>query len=348
MDEEIRGVQPAEDTPAAVQPARDTALADYKSADTADKRIAAMHKLDSWKTQNPGRKASSGGHPKAKRRRLQRRPARLPQGNNPLPMRNNRNRTPPRRSVPAISTSWTISGCRPNWCLSIIRCGRTRRKLPGDGPAAEIPQGTGRRAAKERSGGAGAADARAAVHPAPQRPERGCGPGLQHQAADLGDDMNLWPPAVRLAYDDFNQYVRRAEDRRESQRQEDERHQHQVASFTSGLEAELRSADNDAYEYAMSRIKSGEVLEKDKHSIIGALVQGDKKTLSQYFEKFRKEFHKETERPKPKEKTAPAPPSLETSGQGTTQSRPVPKTSEYRNADQARRVELMKAWGLLE
>ncbi|MDR3564795.1 MAG: hypothetical protein P4N59_25650 [Negativicutes bacterium] len=350
MTEEIQGVQPAQDTPAAVQPVRDTALADYKSADTAEQRIAVMHKLGLL--EDPKHQARAEEQQPHSAGETEATPA--PDGETPQeeqPADRVEEQPKPYTAEEIRATDFDkldykrlppelvpfYNSMRASQTKNSQEMAQQRKFLKElaaelqKSPAAAPPPTPEQRFTQRHNALKGAVAQAFNIRP-----------------ADLGDDMNLWPPALRLAYDDFNQYVHRVEERRENQRQETARQQKQVASFTAAVETELRAADNEAYEYAMAKIKGGEVLEKDKRSIIGALVQGDRKTLAQYFEKFRKEFHQESERPKPKDKKTPAPPSLETSGQGTTQSRPVPKVAEYRSADQARRVELMKAWGLLE
>jgi hypothetical protein len=168
--------------------------------------------------------------------------------------------------------------------------------------------------------------------------------------ADLGDDMQYWPPAARLAYDDFNTYLRRVEDSKAIQQQEAVKQKQQLDSFTVSVENELRAVDPEAYDYTINRITTGDVLEKDKQAIIAALQSGEKKTVVALFDKFRREFYGETKPSELKEtKKAPEPPNLETGGQGKpSPTKPGPKLSEYRGADQKTRIDLMRKWGLLE
>jgi regulator of protease activity HflC (stomatin/prohibitin superfamily) len=145
--------------------------------------------------------------------------------------------------------------------------------------------------------------------------------------------MREWPTELQLAYNDIRSELQAAAKHRQQAREQEARQQREAAEKQATLrvdidnaEAELRSLDNEAYEFAMGKLKNGEVLEKDKKAIQQALVKGDKDTVKKYFEQFRKEYHAVkagiNTGEKVREKGGPA--RLEGSGAGSSSERYLP------------------------
>jgi hypothetical protein len=141
----------------------------------------------------------------------------------------------------------------------------------------------------------------------------------------LPDSLNEWPPEMQLAYTDKRAQMQEESKRRQEAHNEEQQRlqqeQEAIKAFTTysnEIERDLRGIDNDAYLFAIGKLKNGEVLEKDKDAIKKALVKGDRDTVMKHFEGFRQEYHAQKAGIKTGEKAKdkPTPAKLESSGAG--------------------------------
>ena len=173
---------------------------------------------------------------------------------------------------------------------------------------------------------------------------------FNEQPGSLDPDPQYWTPEQRLAYDSLKTQLVRLEDKKAQEAETAKFAKAKFEAFTAELETELQAADPQAFDYAINKLEKGEVLEKDKKAILAAITNGDKKTVAAYFEQFRREFRKiPPDNPAKTKEPVPVPPTLETAGQGVTQTpKPKFKASDYRNADREGRVRIMKELGMLD
>lgn len=136
----------------------------------------------------------------------------------------------------------------------------------------------------------------------------------------LPESVNDWPQTMQDAYADTRAELRRAAEDAQKQQQAEVDREKTFKATANEYEAEFRTMDPDAYADLEAKLRGGELPMKDVNAIREAIAKGDKKTVSDIFEKHRTAFHAGKNGIKTGEKQTKAPaPKLENPGNGGQQ-----------------------------
>lgn len=159
----------------------------------------------------------------------------------------------------------------------------------------------------------------------------------------LGDDVQFWPIEAQLAYQDVRDRLKVVAQRQTEQ----QAHAVALRANIEAIEAELKAADSGAFEYAINKIKNGEIMEKDKAALREAVQKADKKVVTEFFNKFREEFRGVKQPPKQEKQPAKAP-VLEGSGGPPAQQTGVALDAvfmqKFRDATPREKVSMLSQW----
>jgi hypothetical protein len=166
-------------------------------------------------------------------------------------------------------------------------------------------------------------------------------------AAMLSDNVNEWPAPMQLAYRDVDDNLRREAEARTTAQTAQQEKIATIRQFADAVEAELRTIDPDALDYAKQKLKNGEILEKEKKELAAALEKGDKKAVTAFYNKYRDEYRGVKPAPAAPAKPPEQPPALEQGGQGGEVKPPAGALdavflSKFRGASQNEKLDMIR------
>jgi len=167
--------------------------------------------------------------------------------------------------------------------------------------------------------------------------------------ATLPDSTSEWPDPMKLAYSNINNELAAKAAQQRQQKQQEQERQQAFKSNADAIEAELRKADAEAYEYVEGKLKNRELSVKEMDVIREALASNDKDAVNKVFNKYRDEFRGVKKSIEPPAKPAAKAPALESGGKGVQPQASATVLdavflSKFKNASSQDKVKLIGEW----